>query len=131
MLTRQVTSTILLGGLTDSTASTQINITWSVQSLTDVTFTTGIWSDTAIIKYQLAAEYMTSQIDQYMAGAQLASAAAQAGAPLKDHFQLVITYLDSASIKGTFSGDFYYHGDISGAKKTLTNGDFYLPLKKI
>ena len=43
--------------------------------------------------------------------------------------KIVITAIDSSTVKGTFSGDFYYMGDISGAKKTITNGDFYVPWK--
>jgi hypothetical protein len=44
--------------------------------------------------------------------------------------QIVITSIDNNTIKGAFSGDFYYTnagtGTIGPAKKTFTNGEFYV-----
>ncbi|HLZ88790.1 MAG TPA: hypothetical protein VKQ52_16160 [Puia sp.] len=48
---------------------------------------------------------------------------------------IVITSIDKSSVKGTFSGDFYYTntavvGPVGPGKKTFTKGQFYLKIQK-
>jgi hypothetical protein len=47
--------------------------------------------------------------------------------PIDNHLVLNITYTDSVSIKGNFSGDVFLNGFTSGLKKTITKGEFYVP----
>ena len=50
-----------------------------------------------------------------------------AGATVSNHVKIVITSIDTTStIKGTFSGDVFLNGDVTAAKKTFTNGDFFV-----
>lgn len=60
----------------------------------------------------------------------MAMSAANSNASIANHLKLVITSVDSILITGTFSGDFYLSGDITGTIKTITNGDFDVPWKK-
>jgi hypothetical protein len=52
------------------------------------------------------------------------------GVTISNHFTLTIQSIDGKAIRGTFSGDFYADGDVqNGAKKSITNGEFYLKFK--
>ncbi|HWK02920.1 MAG TPA: hypothetical protein VNS58_04785 [Puia sp.] len=62
----------------------------------------------------------------YEAGTILASDASNTGTALVNHLKLIITSIDNKSIRGTFSGDFYFNGDISAAKESITSGAFYV-----
>ena len=42
-----------------------------------------------------------------------------------NHTVITITAIDTKSVKGTFSGDFFLNGDASSTKKSVTSGDFY------
>lgn len=46
--------------------------------------------------------------------------------PIANHFTVTIQSIDDKTIKGTFSGDFYRDADPREAKKSVTNGEFYL-----
>jgi hypothetical protein len=61
----------------------------------------------------------------YDAGTSFWHTAAAAGVQVANHLVVTITSIDSKSIKGTFSGDFYYRSDPSSSKKTITGGAFY------
>ncbi len=41
-------------------------------------------------------------------------------------FKIIITQIDDKTVRGTFSGELYEDGDDSNAKKTVTEGSFYL-----
>lgn len=65
----------------------------------------------------------------YDAGTTVFNEAKLIGATITNHFVVKITSLNNQTARGTFSGDFYYDGDPSGAKKTITNGEFYVPVR--
>jgi len=50
--------------------------------------------------------------------------------PTTNPLKIIITAIDNSTIKGTFSGDFYYSNSstqqIGPTKKTVTNGEFYV-----
>jgi hypothetical protein len=71
---------------------------------------------------------ISSNID-YHAGTTLYNEAMLAGVTITNRFTVKITSINNQTAKGTFSGDFYYDGDPTGAKKTITNGEFYVPVK--
>ena len=49
---------------------------------------------------------------------------------IANHLKVSITSVTNETVRGTFSGDFFLEGDPTGAKKTITNGDFYLKLQE-
>lgn len=85
----------------------------------------GTYSDTSSV-FTLNGIYQVSTSEQYAAGSIVVfGTTGGVNPPITNHFKLVITSIDSTSIKGTFSGDYYAGGSTAGAKKTITNGDFY------
>lgn len=72
----------------------------------------------------------TYQADQsslgFEAGTTVLEEANMAGVTISNHFKVSITSINTETIKGTFSGDFYEDGDPHAAKKTISNGSFYL-----
>jgi hypothetical protein len=91
--------------------------------------TTGTYRDTAT-KYELLASYApnVSGID-YVAGTSFYTEAKNAGVTLTNHFTVTISSWTAETVKGTFSGDFYYDGVPTGVKKTITNGDFFVKIQ--
>ena len=86
----------------------------------------GTYTDTSTI-FTVTGLYQVSTSEQYAAGTVVFFGTSGGGnPPLTNHFKLVITSVDSTSIKGTFSGDFFTGASTSGTKKTVTNGDFYV-----
>ena len=81
----------------------------------------GNYSDTSS-KYDLGGNYNPSISVSYVGGGGIVTGGT--------HMKLTISSLDSTAVRGTFSGDFYLNGDPSSPKKTVTNGDFYVPWKK-
>ena len=84
----------------------------------------GTYADTSTV-FDVEAYYTPTLTTEYDAGNTLAQEGVNTVTTYANHFKLVITSIDSVSIKGTFSGDFYFNGDLSAAKKSFTNGDFY------
>jgi hypothetical protein len=74
--------------------------------------------------------YNPSVSQSFVGGSQSTGYASNIGVTGVNHLKLVITSLDSTAVKGTFSWDFYYNADLSAAKKSITNGDFFVPWKK-
>jgi hypothetical protein len=91
--------------------------------------TAGTYRDTAT-KYELLASYApnVSGID-YVAGTTFYSEAKNAGVTVSNHFTVTISSWTNETVKGTFSGDFYYDGVPAGAKKSITNGDFFVKIQ--
>ena len=90
----------------------------------------GTYTD-ASANFEVLAAYspnISANMD-YHAGTTLFNEANLAGATITNHFTVKITSINNQTAKGTFSGDFYYDGDPTGAKKTITNGEFYVPVK--
>jgi hypothetical protein len=90
----------------------------------------GVYPDTQT-KYEVLASYSgnVSSPDDYEAGTSNYQEAVRAGVVLTNHFTLTITSLNAQAVSGTFNGDFYFNGDVKGAKKSITNGDFYVKLQ--
>ena len=84
----------------------------------------GNYSDTSS-NFNVSGVYMSNATTEYDAGTMLAYDASNTGTTLTNHLKLTITSMDKTSIRGTFSGDFYFNDDISAAKKTITSGNFY------
>lgn len=85
----------------------------------------GTYADTST-RYEVTGIYQSSITQQYLAGSNVFINAQGGGTPLTNHFVLVVTAIDSSSIKGTFSGDYFIAGSPGSDKKTITNGDFYV-----
>jgi hypothetical protein len=112
------------------TNNTQVlSIGWTAEPPSTAIFGTGTWADTSQ-SYETIGTYVVSTNEQYVSGSGVTGAATTSGTKGINDLKITITSLDSTAVKGTFSGDFYFMGDISGAKKTITNGDFYVPWKK-
>jgi len=90
----------------------------------------GVYPDTQTM-YEVLASYSgnASSPDDYEAGTSNYQEAVRAGVTLTNHFTVTITSLTAQTVRGTFSGDFYFNGDVKGAKKSITNGDFYVKLQ--
>jgi hypothetical protein len=90
---------------------------------------TGTYTD-ASTDFELLASYAPNiSAIAYDAGTTVFNEAKLTGTIIANHFTVKITSLNNQTAKGTFSGDFYYDGDPSGAKKTITNGEFYVPVR--
>lgn len=63
---------------------------------------------------------------EYESGQSMAEEAVYYGIPIANHFKVNITSLDGKTAKGTFSGDYFYDGDVNDKKISITNGDFYV-----
>jgi hypothetical protein len=88
----------------------------------------GTYTDTTT-QYDLVGIYWVDVYHGYLAGTSIYQGSlGGASAPVTNHFKLVITAMDSSSIKGSFSGDYYAAGSTDSAKKTVTNGDFYVQM---
>jgi hypothetical protein len=86
----------------------------------------GTYKDTDT-KYELLASYAPNiSVTAYDAGTTLYSEAKSLGVTITNHFTVTITSMTTETVKGTFSGDFYYDLNPLGAKKTITNGDFFV-----
>ena len=89
----------------------------------------GIYTD-ASTNFEVLASYAPNISNiGYDAGTTVFNDAKLIGATITNHFVVKITSLNNQTARGTFSGDFYYDGDPSGAKKTITNGEFYVPVR--
>ena len=85
----------------------------------------GTYTDTSS-QFAIIGLYRLNTTTQYVNSTNLAQAAFAAGTPLVNHLKIVITSIDSATIKGTFSGDLFFNGDFTAARKTVTSGDFFV-----
>ncbi len=133
-VTNSGVSIITIEGFTGTTAANGqvLALSWTNSGGSGVganNFTTGTYSDTAG-KYSLMGVYNPTLNESFVGGTQSTGYASNIGVTGLNHLKLVITSLDSAAVKGTFSGDFYFNADLSGAKKSITNGDFFVPWKK-
>lgn len=81
----------------------------------------GTYTDTTS-DFEVALFYTQNLTAAYAGGTTVA-----AGLAIQNHVKIVITSIDTtSSIKGSFSGDLFLNGDVTAAKKTFTNGDFYV-----
>jgi len=119
-----VTSLTLTGFVTNSPTGETITLNVSTIYGRPLPIKAGTYSDTTTL-YDVDGFYQTSMSDMYEAGTSISQSA---GTAIVNHFKLVITSLDSSSIKGTFSGDFIGGIGSDQPKKTITNGDFYVKL---
>jgi len=84
----------------------------------------GTYTDTSS-KFAVSMVYRMTTTVQYVNTNDITNQAANNGTPVVNHMKIVITAIDAATVKGTFSGDLYLNGDATAAKKTVTSGDFY------
>jgi len=99
-------------------------LAWTNQSAD--TFSLGTWSDTST-QYTTVGIYYPNNADlnnAYESGTNITGQASRDGFTV-NHFKLIITAKDSKTVTGTFSGDFYYQGLVSGGEKKTIYGDFY------
>ena len=83
----------------------------------------GTYTDTTS-DFEVALFYTQNLSTGYAGGT---SVAAGAAVTIQNHVKVVITSIDTtSSVKGSFSGDVFLNGDVTAAKKTFTNGDFYV-----
>jgi hypothetical protein len=106
-----------------------LSIGWTATPPSTTKFGTGAWSDTSQ-NYSTIGTYVVSTSEQYVSGSGVTGVATLSGTKGINDLKIVITSMDSTAVKGTFSGDFYLMGDITGTKRTITNGDFYVAWKK-
>jgi len=82
----------------------------------------GTYTDTTSA-FDVALFYTQNTTTAYAGGTSVTTGAS---VTIQNHVKIVITSIDSTAIKGTFSGDVFLNGDVTAAKKTITNGDFYV-----
>lgn len=88
----------------------------------------GTYTDTSTV-FAISAVYRTDLSMQYIGNNEITKEALRVGSPVVNHLKIVITSIDSAAIKGTFSGDLLLNGKAGQPAKTLTNGDFFVKFK--
>ena len=78
----------------------------------------GVYPDTQT-KYEVLASYSgnASLPDDYEAGTSTFQEAVRAGNTITNHFTVTITSLTAQTVKGSFSGDFFFNGDAKGQKE--------------
>jgi hypothetical protein len=69
--------------------------------------------------------YALGTAKQYYAGSLTASDATNQQITIKNHLKIVITSIDTKTVKGTISGDLFDGGDVTTTPTTMVNGDFY------
>jgi len=119
-------SIIAIEGVGGTLASPQIiAVSWTNLS-PGIYLTAGNYSDTSSV-YSLGGNYNPLVSTSYVSGNAVTNVSGLSGVT---HLKMTITSIDSTAVKGTFSGDFYLNADLSSSKKSITNGDFYVPWKK-
>lgn len=117
---------VAIEGFNGSSSSNIQTLTVGWQSSTPGTnFGVGTWTDSSQ-KYSVVGVYAPVTLQDYASGNAVTAGTNYAG----NHLKITITSIDSTAVKGTFSGDFFLQGSLSGTKKTVTNGDFYVAWKK-
>ncbi|HEV3325066.1 MAG TPA: hypothetical protein VG052_05655 [Puia sp.] len=118
-------SNIAFSGASSATSSPGEELLFAlIGSPQQPSFPVGSYPDTAS-GFDVQATYRQTLTSQYEAGTPTAGTALVTGKTITNHFTLIITAIDTVSIKGTFSGDYFLDGSPANAKVTITNGDFY------
>jgi hypothetical protein len=129
-VTNSGASLIAIEGFSAASSTTQIlSVSWGNTSPNSANFTTGAYSDTATA-YYIGGNYNPSTTVAYVSGSGVTAAVGSSLPSGVQRLKITITSVDSTAVKGTFSGDFFFNGDVTQGKKTITNGDFYVPWKK-
>ena len=87
-------------------------------------FTAGTYTDD-MDQVDMQAIYALGVAKQYYAGSAMASDAITQQVTIKNHLKIVITSIDTKTIKGTISGDLFDGGDVTATPTSMVNGDFY------
>ena len=119
--------------ITGATASTSVpesfslvlNNTPNLDSITARTYTDT--SSHFLVEAMYKQDITSSNF--YDAGTYFWQTATGAGVKVANHLVVNVTSIDAQSIKGTFSGDFYYRSDPSSSLKTITGGAFNATFK--
>jgi hypothetical protein len=122
--TKAGTDVFFSGASSATAASGEVLLFALIGSPGHPSFPVGSYSDTTS-NIDMQATYRQALDSQYEAGTPTAATALATTTPIINHFTVVITAIDSVSIKGSFSGDYFLDGVPGNAKKTITNGDFY------
>jgi hypothetical protein len=125
--TQGVTSLSIVGFVTSSPTGETMSLNLSTIYGHPLPIKVGTYSDTSTL-FNVSGIYQTSITDAYLAGTSVFQASGSGSPAVVNHFKLVISALDSTSIKGTFSGDFFSGGGTDQPKKAITSGDFYAKL---
>ncbi|HEV2483229.1 MAG TPA: hypothetical protein VGS79_26370 [Puia sp.] len=120
---------ITIEGFASSSLTRSLALGWTNDYIPNSSFGVGTYSDTSI-NYGIVGTYIPGGTQEYVSGSGIYLLAESSGATIANHLKIVITAVDSTHVQGTFSGDFYYGSTITGAIKTITNGDFDVPWKK-
>ena len=87
-------------------------------------FTAGTYTDD-MDQVSMQAVYTLGAAKQYYAGSAMASEATNQQITIKNHLKIVITSIDTKTVKGTISGDLFDGGDVTVTPTSMVNGDFY------
>ena len=90
--------------------------------------TKGVYLDSST-DFEMLSSYMINEnLPLYEAGATLYQESIRDNKPIANHLRVEITAIGNGSVRGTISGDYHLDANPAGAKKVITNGEFYLPL---
>jgi hypothetical protein len=87
-------------------------------------FTAGTYTDD-MDQVDMQAVYTVGVAKQYYAGSAMASEAITEQVTIKNHLKIVISSIDTKTVKGTISGDMFDGGAVTGTPTPMVNGDFY------
>jgi DMSO reductase anchor subunit len=107
-------------GLTAATSQEALSISID-NSLSADHIVTGTYTDISP-RFSIEAVYVSDAALNYNAGSEVAKT-------ISNHLTTTITSIANDEIRGTFSGDFYYNNDPTAAKKSITNGSFFVKIK--
>lgn len=121
-------SVITVTGLTTLSATSEL-LSFNIAS-NDLSrpILAGTYTDTSSA-FAISAVYRADLSTQYIGNNEITTEALRIGSPVANHLKIVVTFIDSVAIKGTFSGDLLLNGRPGQQAKTLTNGDFYVKFK--
>lgn len=89
----------------------------------NATFGTGPWIDTSS-KYFIFADYVIDSVRGWEAGTGVWQASLGSGGNITNDLEIIVTYMDSTGVKGTFTGAFFASGVVTASKKVISNGGF-------
>src|SRR5262249_48723372 len=121
---------VTLSGITgltlSATNSSSDVVTISIGGLSGKAIGAGTYNETDISNYTTAGQYILGLTNAYTAGFGVSY-------DKSNPLTVVITSIDSKTVHGTFSGNFWAintgTGQTTSAKKTFSSGEFNLPIQ--
>ena len=120
------TDVITIMGYNNPSSGEGVNFTIDNSSANGKPIVAGTYTDTSSTGFHVGFTYVGQGQATWIGSTSTAADAAGAQITIKNHLKIVITSVDATSIKGSFSGDLYPNGDVTGTPLTVTNGDFYV-----